>query len=776
MFSFAYTICNFNHKADALAPFFATAGAAFARLAGIFLTPTIMSTRFFAPSALAFAALAACLASAHAQSGEEKKQAPQDVQALEAVTISASADASAQGLSRAWAGGQVARGARVGLLGTQDVMDTPFSATSYTKELIQDKQARSVGDVLQNDPGVRVARGFGNFQEAYFIRGFILGSDDTAYNGLYGLLPRQKISAELFERVEVLRGASAFLNGAAPGGGGIGGTINLLPKRAPNEPLSRAELRAASGGEVQGTVDVARRFGPDQSTGIRLTAAHRGGGTAIDDEKVKLSLAALGLDWRSSRTRVSADIGWQDHRLKQTRTNVSLSGVTHIPRPPEGDSNFAQPWSYSNERDIYGTLRAEHDISDSITAWAALGHRSGKEANSLANLTVRNADTGAGSTYRFDNTRRDSVTTGEVGVRGKARTGSVGHEWVASFAAFGQESKNAYGFDFSNQLPTNLYHPVFYTLPDFSSSAFFGGSLDNPRRTTRIRLSSLAIGDTMSMLDDSLRLTLGLRHQRMRHQGYAYGSALLTSDYDKSRLSPAVGLVYKPARNLSLYANYIEGLSRGDTASGTNIVNVGEMLPPYVSKQKEVGVKYELGRLGLGLAFFSTTRPRSLVDENRVFTSKGRDRHQGLEFTVFGEATRGLRLLGGLTWLDAKQTRTGSSATEGKRVIGVPRLQANLGADWDVPGVPGLALEGRAIHTGATYADAANTLRAPSWTRLDVGARYITEVAGRVVTLRLRVDNATNRRHWASVGGYPGNGYLVAAAPRSFSFSLSADF
>jgi iron complex outermembrane receptor protein len=93
-------------------------------------------------------------------------------------------------------GGQVARGGRVGILGNQDVMSSSFSVTSFTNELIQNQQARSVGDVLQNDPSVRVARGFGNFQESYFIRGFTLGSDSIAYNGLYSLLPRQYISSE----------------------------------------------------------------------------------------------------------------------------------------------------------------------------------------------------------------------------------------------------------------------------------------------------------------------------------------------------------------------------------------------------------------------------------------------------------------------------------------------------------------------------------------------------------------------------------------------------
>ena len=144
--------------------------------------------------------------------------------------------------------------------------------------------------------------------------------------------------------------------------------------------------------------------------------------------------------------------------------------------------------------------------------------------------------------------------------------------------------------------------------------------------------------------------------------------------------------------------------------------------------------------------------------------------------TLQGEATRGLRLLGGLTLLSAEQKSTGSATTDGKQVIGVPKRQANLGAEWDVPGVPGLALDGRVVYTGASYADAVNTLKVSGWTRLDAGARYLTEVQGKLVTLRLRVDNLANKSYWASVGGYSGYGYLVAGAPRSFNLSASFDF
>jgi len=110
-------------------------------------------------------------------------------------------------LPPAYAGGQVATGGRVGLFGSLDAMDTPFSSTSFTEDLVRNQQARSVADVLQNDPAVRVSKGFGNFQELYIIRGFPVFSDDMTYNGLYGVLPRQYVAAELLERVEVFRGA-----------------------------------------------------------------------------------------------------------------------------------------------------------------------------------------------------------------------------------------------------------------------------------------------------------------------------------------------------------------------------------------------------------------------------------------------------------------------------------------------------------------------------------------------------------------------------------------
>jgi iron complex outermembrane receptor protein len=708
--------------------------------------------------------------------------------ALASITVEASADASADGLTKPFAGGQVARGGRVGILGNQDMMSTPFSSTSYTNELIQNQQARSVADVLQNDPTVRVARGFGNFQESYFIRGFIVNSDDIAYNGLYGLLPRQYISSELFERVEVFRGASAFLNGATPTGGGIGGNINLLPKRAPNDPLTQVTLGAASGSQGYVATDIARRFGPDQSLGVRLNAAHRDGGTGVDGEGVKLDVLSVGLDWRSRDARISADIGHQEHRLRGTRPNVTLgSGVTVVPKAPDNDRNFAQPWTYSYERDTFGSVRGEYDITPDITAWAAAGARSSYENNSLAGATVSNGLTGASTMSRFDNTREDKVKTAEIGIRGKLRTGSVGHEWVIGYSYFDLEKKNAYamGLGPGGTLATSIYNPRAYGQ---TALTFLGNDLASPALNGTTTLNSLAIGDTLSFMDDRLRLTLGARRQtietsdigfRVVSNGVQTAAGGDVTSYDQSRTSPLAGIVFKASNELSVYANYIEGLAQGESAPAQNagqpVLNAGQQLRPYVSKQKEVGLKYDAGQIGGTLAFFSTEKPRAFVQSN-YFSANGKDRHQGAELSVFGQVTKGVRLLGGLTLLDAKQRDTGSSTTDGKRVIGVPKAQGSFGVEWDVPGVRGFSLDGRVVTSGSSYADAANTLRVSGWTRLDLGARYVTEVAGKLLTVRARIENLANRNYWSSVGGYPGSGYLVLGNPRTFNVSATVEF
>ncbi len=713
-----------------------------------------------ASQAHAQARAAAAAVPASAASGAETQE----------VVVRASADASAGGLRAPYAGGQVARGGRVGLLGSQDVMDTPFTITNYTSKLIQDQQAASLADVLQNDAAVRVTRGFGNFQQAYMVRGLVVYSDDISYNGLYGLLPRQYLAAELVERVEVLRGASAFLNGAAPGGSGLGGAINVSPKRAADAPQAEITV-GVDGGQVSEAIDVGRRFGEQKTLGLRANVVHREGSTEVDGEKDQLDAALLGADFHVGGIRVSADVGTQDHRIAAATPNINVFGG--VPAAPDAKRQIAQPWSYSHERDGFGTLRAEVDVRPDVTAWAAGGFRDGREDNRLEAVTI-DAATGAQTLYGSANTRKDSIRTGEIGLRATVDTGPVRHTIVGSYGAYQSVSKNAFAFsDFSGVPAGTLYDTTLVAIPDETDDT--GGSqLAHPLTTLRVLTSSEALADTLSFASDRVLLTLGARRQQIETTSFDYGTGAVSTPASRdARVTPVAGLVYRLDRQVSLFGTYIEGLVAGDVAPLTyvdsalvqhDVTNGGQAFKPYQTRQGEIGVKVDTGRYGGTVSVFTSTRPNYGLD-GATFELLSKQRNRGAEISVYGEAMPGVRVLAGASFLDAR--------LQGHEVIGSPRSQYNAGVDFDVPGVEGLALNVRGVHTAKQFADSANTEGVPAWTRLDIGGRYTFDVSAHAVTLRAGVDNLTGRNYWASAGGYPGQGYLTVGAPRTFVASAT---
>ncbi|MFP5295724.1 MAG: TonB-dependent receptor, partial [Alphaproteobacteria bacterium] len=453
----------------------------------------------------------------------------------------------------------------------------------------------------------------------------------------------------------------------------------------------------------------------------------------------------------------------------------SVTPAGAVPAPPAADANFAQPWTYTDEEQLFGAARGEFDLNDDVVAWAALGGRRGEEENRLANPRAQ-AD-GALSAYRFDNLRRDTVWSGDVGVRADLTSGPVGHRLVASASRVQSRSENAYAFSDFAGFAGDLYAPVVVAppAPDF----FVGGDMDDPNVTERVENSSIAIADMAAFLDGRLLVTAGLRHQSIETRSYDYNTGAPLSSYEGDAITPAFAVVYKPSERISLYANYAEALVPGQTApavsGGVPVDNAGEVLDPFRGEQAEVGAKYDGGVFGGSISLFRLTLPSAFV-ENNVFAANGEQENRGVELSLFGEPVEGLRLLGGVTLLDAELTRTAGGTYDGNAPIGAPELQGNLNVEWDVPTVVGLTLEGRAVHTGPQFVDAANTVELDSWTRFDAGVRYAFEAGGRPLTVRARVENLGDEDQWVAVGGYPGANYLTLGAPRSVSVSISADF
>ena len=524
-----------------------------------------------------------------------------------------------------FAGGQVARRGSQGLLGSRDFMETPFSMTTYTHEVVKNQQARTLGDLIANDPSVRVTNPAGGRYEQFTIRGFSLFNSDVSYNGLYGILPTYTIDMEMADRVDILKGPSQLINGISPRGS-VGGGINVVPKRATDQPISEFTGSYASNSQVGGAVDVGRRFGDENQFGIRFNGVKQSGDTEWDHQSVDREMAVVGLDFRGERLRLSTDIGHTERVTDAPQERVQVGPNAKVPNANDVRHNYAQAWSKARTRDTFGTLNAEYDVSDSTLLYGAVGVRKSNHDFLRHAVSVTN-DAGDFSVQPRDFTRDENVRTATAGVRTWFHTGPVSHE--VNLAA------NDFYMDFENggaryaPSSSNLYHPVQTPTPDTPTRI-------DPKVYTENRFSGVALSDTLGFFDDRLLLTLGTRWQRVKVDDWSNGIKGATA-YDEEKVSPSGGILYKVTDELSLYANYMEGLSQGKIAPST-AVNEDEIFPPFVSRQVEVGAKYDLGSLAITASAFRIKQPAYETNATtRVFGPSGKRQNSGVELSVFGE-------------------------------------------------------------------------------------------------------------------------------------------
>jgi iron complex outermembrane receptor protein len=669
-----------------------------------------------------------------------------------------------------YAGGQVATGGQLGLLGNRDVMDTPFNQTNFTSKKAQNQQAKTIRDVLIDDPSVRAyIQDGGPGADNVWIRGFPVTADNNSYGGLYGMLPFYSVMPEMAERIEVLKGPSAMLNGMPPNGGGsIGGTINVVPKRAPAEPLTQVTANYALAGQFGGHADVARRFGGDKQFGVRANGVFRAGSTAVQYNSDQRALAVLGLDFRGENVRLSSDLGYQYQYIGGVIPDLGVNPGVALPWAPNAASNWGQPWGFKETKDLFGVVRGEIDLTEHVTAYAALGAHDSRFTGFYSGQVIATDFYGtATSRAPFNFPQYRTYLTVDAGLRGFVNTGPIDHEFALTGTAL--ENNNGGNATQGVAFATNIYNPTIIAAPNLATPA--------ANKTSSQSLSSFGLADTLSAADKRIQLTAGVRLQQITASNYNVTTGVQTSGYDANAVSPSVALVFKPWQNVSLYGNWIQGLQPGSVV-GAPFANAGEVFPPFKSTQYEVGLKVDLGKVTTTASAFQISQPSVLtnVTSNTQFLG-GEQRNQGLELNVFGEPLEGVRLLGGLMLLNAVLTKTQGGLNDGWVAPFSPGLNVNLAGEWDLPFVRGLTLTGRVIYTGSQYIDTTWPRRSlPEWTRFDLGVRYAFENPGatrKLLVARFNVDNVLDADYWQ---GGSGATSLVLGTPRIFRLSLTADF
>ncbi|WP_376782144.1 TonB-dependent receptor [Kosakonia cowanii] len=671
----------------------------------------------------------------------------------------------------AYLDGQVAYGGRLGMLGEQKAMDVPFNVIGFTSKLVQDQQAKTIADVVRNDAGVQVSQGYGNMAETYRIRGFKLDGDDMLMGGLAGIVPRQVVDTQMLDRIEIFKGANALMNGAATSG--VGGMINLEPKHAEDTPLTRVGVDYSSRSQLGGSLDVGRRYGDNNQVGVRVNLLHREGETTVEDDKRRTTAASIGLDYRGERLRSSLDVGYQKKTFHGGSMGVNISNIDFVPAVPGNSKNTSQKWAWSDIENEFGLARAEYDLTDIWTAYAAFGGQHSHEQGVYGGPKVINA-AGDATIGRLDTNRISDSWSGMAGLRGNFDTGPVSHKVNVGYSASIKQDKVAWRMSSKNPL-VNIYNNSAVPMPDYSLT---GGNYSDPLTTGRNRTQGWLLSDTLGVLDDRLLFTAGARYQKVWVHSYnnATGDENRNARFIEDRWMPTYGVVYKPWEVVSLYANHTEALQPGSTAP-EGAANQYQTTGIAHSKQNEVGVKTDFGRIGGTLSLFEIKKPSAIQNSStNIYELSGEQRNRGVELSVFGEPTLGLRLNGSATWIDAEMTKTQDGINQGNKPVGVASFYSVLGAEYDIAAVEGLTATARVNHTGSQYANAANSKKLDSYTTLDLGARYRMRLNAdrNEMVWRVGLDNVTNKSYWASVED---NGtYIYQGGGRELKVSMSYDF
>ncbi|WP_245982848.1 TonB-dependent siderophore receptor [Trinickia fusca] len=642
----------------------------------------------------------------------------------------------------------------VGALGSKDPKDLPMSVESYSADLIEAQRARTLMDVLKNDPSVQNTA-VGGAMDNISIRGFPIDWTNTMRRDGMPVAPYYDLPLENIERIDLLKGPSGFLYGV----NSPGGTVNYVIKRPTRDRFTTMTSEVRSYDGYYGAVDTGGPIG-DGQFGYRFNVAGEKVGNFGHAGDLRRTFVSGAFDWAiSPRALLRLDFDYQNKRLA-AQPVIGLQPDGSLPPQFDPRTLLGQPWlQYSTSSFNLGG-RFDFKLTDnwSFTTQVAQSYNNRDAAFPDVYSVAPNGDILSGDIYLSPDQSFRVLSTNTF-VTGRFHTGPLAHQLVTGVSTRNYEAREG-GFRDVPLTVGNIFNPVY--APGLPAGSFPAKNVNKNYQPCVFVSDIVDIGSQWSVM-------LGVRHVRYRNDSYpASGGA---SHYEANVSVPSAGLIFKPLPALSTYVSYAEGFEQGGVAP-YNTVNAGQYLSPIKSKQYEAGVKADVGNsLTVNAAVFRIEKTLQYVNTANYFVQGGTQRHTGAELTLNGRVTRDLSVMAGAAYLDTVQQDTGDASTNGKRAANVPRFQANAFLDYRIAPVRGLSVDAGVYYVGSRPVNAQNTVSMPAYVRFDAGARYQTHIGGYTTVFRAGVENLTDKRYWAAANYnavWPGQ-------PRTFFISAQFD-
>lgn len=650
----------------------------------------------------------------------------------------------------AQAGYRTNRVTSVGPWEGRSLQDTPYSINVMPTELIENLQAITADQVYRVNPTTQLTWPQSQNDTPYvYMRGFQV--TQPARNGLPGAQYGHGTSMDDVERIEVLTGLSGFLYGT----GNVGGLINYISKR-PTATRYNSITTGYSGGsngyihgDFGGPIDDEGRFG------YRINAVVQDGETSINDASIKKNFVSAAFDWKvTNRLLVQVDGSYRDYESQRQAYWAVASGATR-PSAELLDPNklWSHPWTFFDVESKRLGTNIRWDATDELTLRASYLKRRDTRSYSFSTNTIQ-----PNGTYNQSNTiaapQDMQAEAWNAFADFNFKTGSVRHKLTTGYLATrntrydhvdGSSSFNRTGLSLS--APSYIPEPAW---APYGQKVVWNSSIN--------RQNNWILGDDITF-NDQWSMLVGANRATIDSDTRTSPTAAWQQSYKKSATTPTISLIFKPVSYVTTYATYMESLESGGMASdlynGFAVTNARQVLSPLISKQLEAGVKASVGGLELTAALFEIKKGLQYYDvtlpSQPTYVQDGLQVHKGIELTATGKVSRDWTLIGGATFLDASvKEQKQDPRLEGKKPTGTAEQFFKLYAEYAVPALQGLTLSGGFNIIGSAWGDTLNTDRLPGYTLVDVGARYTLAAAGYPLTLRLNINNLTDKRYWVN--------------------------
>lgn len=664
---------------------------------------------------------------------------------------------------------------------SMSLRDTPQSVSVVTQQRIEDQGLVSVTDVVNNVTGVSVNQ-YETNRAGFTARGFDI--DNLQIDGIPATWDQAWSSGEvagslaIYDRVEVVRGATGLMTGA----GNPSAAINLVRKRASSgEFTGAAEIGVGSRDKRRAMIDLSTPLNEARTVRARVVGEHQQSNGWVDlmSSKNQTLYGTIEADL-TPNTLLSAGFSRQETDpagpmwggLPYWYTDGSTSNW-------DRSKTSAADWTRWNTvyENFFANLEHRFDNGWKVNATYSHGDRRADSALLyLYGVPDRSSGLGMGASPGSYQTHTEQD---DIGLHASGPFELLGRKHEAAFGAMHSRQKfnsDSRAADFGGTMPPvgnfNQWNGAAYPEPSWGAPSFYETG------TTR---QDAMYGMARLSLADPLKLILGARITNYEKTAYGAWTPAYALKHQRE-VTPYAGIIYDLNDTYSVYASHT------DIFQPQNLKDAGgKSLDPILGKSTETGIKGEFfnGRLNASAALFRIKQDNlgqeaglidrdgagPLVPEPYYRAAKGAS-SDGFELDVSGQLARGWNASVGYTQYDA----TEASGADINSVYPRKLLRAfttyRLPGAWDALTVGGgVNWEGRTYTVDPNAPAASNgTIEQKAFSLVNLMARY---EFNKQLSAQLNISNLLDEKHFGMFAAY---GAITYGAPRSAALTLKYRF